>query len=74
MEKKYILTEHVAEMKLRRMAFEIIENNREEKKDQKKYYFISNNHLENGRYISFYVNHVVLMGKQLSSRMGFPSI
>ena len=31
MEKKYILTEHVAEMKLRRMAFEIIENNREEK-------------------------------------------
>ena len=31
MEKKYILTEQVAEMKLRRMAFEIIENNREEK-------------------------------------------
>jgi pyrimidine operon attenuation protein/uracil phosphoribosyltransferase len=31
MEKKYILTEQVAEMKIRRMAFEIIENNREEK-------------------------------------------
>lgn len=31
MEKKYILTGAVAEMKIRRMAFEIIENNREEK-------------------------------------------
>lgn len=31
MKKKYILTEQIVEMKIRRMAFEIIENNREEK-------------------------------------------
>ena len=31
MDKEYILSAHLAEMKLTRMAFEIIENNREEK-------------------------------------------
>ena len=58
MEKKYILSEQTANMKLRRMAFEIVENNREEKR-----IFLAGI-LENGMVIA---RHIKVLLEQNSS-------
>jgi pyrimidine operon attenuation protein/uracil phosphoribosyltransferase len=63
MEKKYILTEHVAEMKLRRMAFEIIENNREEKK------LILAGILDNGMVLARQIKTFLELNSQISVQL-----